>query len=126
MRLEPLKFCWLDLGDGKVCERLAGHDGECSPDPTDEFPITTPTFLDDDEFWATVRSRGDSARQRLLATLDSELDDIATDATWDCPHCDSPPSYNPNDIANHYCGHCHHFCDDELSGGIPSSYPTWE
>lgn len=30
--------------------------------------------------------------------------------SWNCPHCDSPPSYNPNDIEHRYCGHCHHFC----------------
>lgn len=126
MRIEPLKFCWLALDDGKVCERLAGHEGECSADPAVDFPIATPAFLDDDEFWATVRTRGEDARRRLLALLDGELDDIATEpmhrlelpdpnwlhASWDCPHCDWPPSVNPNDIANHYCGHCKHFCDE--------------
>jgi hypothetical protein len=32
--------------------------------------------------------------------------------SWKCPHCDFPPSYNPNDVEHHYCGNCGHFCDD--------------
>jgi hypothetical protein len=116
MRVEPLKFCWLDLGEGKVCERVAGHDGECSPDPAVDFPIATPAFLDDDEFWAAVRTRGEDARKRVLAMLDGELGDIATEdleiPTWNCPHCDGKPSPHPKDIENRYCRHCRHFCDD--------------
>jgi hypothetical protein len=50
------------------------------------------------------------ATTNLLARL-AEFADTDLDA-WDCPHCDSPPSFNPNDVAWHYCGACHHFCDD--------------
>lgn len=32
--------------------------------------------------------------------------------SWDCPHCNWPPSYHPRDIEHRYCGHCHHYCDD--------------
>lgn len=30
--------------------------------------------------------------------------------SWTCPHCQAT-SYNPGDVENHYCGRCHHFCD---------------
>lgn len=30
--------------------------------------------------------------------------------THTCPHCGAV-SHNPNDVANRYCGRCHHFCD---------------
>ncbi len=73
MKVGPIKFCWLDLG-GKVCERLAGHDGECSPDPTVDFPVEAPvnpirlaqSFLMD---IAAGTVTGDEMRQRarLLA-----------------------------------------------------------
>lgn len=74
MKSEPIKLCWRDLGEGKVCERLAGHPPPCSPDPKAEFPI---------EVWPS----------------------------WTCPHCGAK-SYNPEDVEKHYCGRCHHFCDD--------------
>lgn len=32
--------------------------------------------------------------------------------SWNCPHCDFPPSFNPNDVEQRYCGNCHHFCED--------------
>jgi len=31
--------------------------------------------------------------------------------SWKCPHC-GRRSYHPDDLVNHYCAHCHHFCDD--------------
>lgn len=34
--------------------------------------------------------------------------------TWKCPHCASPPSHNPTDVQFHFCGHCHHYCDEVL------------
>lgn len=32
--------------------------------------------------------------------------------SWICPHCGAI-SFGPMDVAYHYCGACHHFCDDE-------------
>lgn len=77
MKFEPLKLCGLDLGEGKRCERVAGHNDEHDPNPFRDFPVS-----------------------------------FGPAATWDCPHCDWPPSYNPNDVKNRYCGHCHHFCEE--------------
>ena len=45
----------------------------------------TPTFLDDEEFWATVRSGGDRARRRLLEILDGELAEIEDENQSDSP-----------------------------------------
>lgn len=44
--------------------------------------------------------------QELLAALGR-----AQVQSFRCWHCDRT-SYNPNDMENHYCGDCHHFCDD--------------
>lgn len=139
MKTEPLKLCWLDLGEGKVCERRAGHDGNHSPDPTIDFPVEArmnpiqlaQSFLMD---IAAGMVTGDEMRRRarLLAVelephaypngptmVFAEIEQKAVDAlagVWDCPHCDWPPSSNPNDVANRYCGHCHHFCESLLPG----------
>ncbi len=31
--------------------------------------------------------------------------------SWTCPHCGAT-SHNRTDAAEHYCGRCHHYCDD--------------
>jgi len=36
-------------------------------------------------------------------------------SSWTCPHC-GRTSFNPNDLAAHYCGACHHFCDEVEPG----------
>lgn len=61
MKTEPIKFCWFDLGDNQVCERLAGHDGDCSPDPTVDFPIAVRLRAEHDEDY----------RRRLKAVVDA-------------------------------------------------------
>ena len=35
-------------------------------------------------------------------------------ASYTCPKC-GRTSYNPNDVANKYCGYCHEFEEDEMS-----------
>ena len=106
MRIEPIKFCWIELGEGKVCERLAGHDGECSPDPTVDFPLNA----------AGVRLRLDAMGVHPTSpTYDpaglSDFIGAAEQPAWTCPHC-KRTSWNPNDVKYHYCGACHHFCDE--------------
>lgn len=96
MKIEPLKLCWIELGEGKVCERLAGHDGECSPDPSVDFPVST-----------AVHERPPSEELEGLA----DFIGAAEMATWTCPHC-RQTSWNPNDVKYHYCGACHHYCDE--------------
>lgn len=115
MRIEPIKFCWLDLGDGKVCERLAGHEPPCSPDPTVDFPIESPLHQRvelTDPNW--LREAIDSVDQTGFSSEGLRADELLARGpvpTFTCPHCERT-STNPQDIANRYCGHCHHFCDE--------------
>lgn len=113
MKTGPIKLCWLDLGDGTVCECLLGHEPPCSADPSVDFPITITSsvglrleFPDPNWLHETLDTgfSGTAIRARLA-------DDSPT---WHCPHCAWPPSQN--DIANRYCGHCHHFCEDIVGG----------
>jgi hypothetical protein len=43
--------------------------------------------------------------------LDQLLRQVDIPPSWKCPHC-GRRSYHPEDLANRYCGHCHHYCDD--------------
>lgn len=103
MRIEPLKFCWVELGEGKVCERVVGHDGECSSDPTVDFPVQSPV---------SVRTPGLLAHLGVDPTSPTYDPSDAT-ATWTCLHCNRT-SHNPNDALYRFCGACDHFCDDVL------------
>lgn len=38
---------------------------------------------------------------------------MADQATYTCPHCGAV-SYNPNDLAEQYCGRCHRFARDPV------------
>jgi hypothetical protein len=102
MRIEDLKFCWLDLGDGKVCERMAAHDGECSSDPTVDLPVASQVRTPD--LLAHLASLG-------VDPLSPTYDPSGASPTWTCRHCNRT-SHNPNDALYRYCGACDHFCDD--------------
>jgi ribosomal protein L37E len=39
------------------------------------------------------------------------------DKSITCPRC-GWTSYNPNDVAMQYCGHCHRFFDELDEGGL--------
>ena len=119
MKIEPIKFCWIELGEGKVCERVSGHEGECSPDPTVDFPIESSrrhrVELPDPNWLRTktgrvltdadIKALADEAEQGY------DVDELRSRPLWRCPHC-GRTNRNANDVENHYCGHCHHFCDD--------------
>jgi len=55
--------------------------------------------------------------ERLVADLDSgrtvQLPVAACQPVHRCPHCGAT-SAHPKDIAERYCGACHHFCDDPI------------
>jgi ribosomal protein S27AE len=38
---------------------------------------------------------------------------VAEGSSFVCPRCGAV-SYNPHDIAEHYCGRCHVFVDDPM------------
>lgn len=49
---------------------------------------------------------------RLVRLVLIEEADQLVPTTWDCPHCNFPPSHNPTDVQYHFCGNCHHYCDE--------------
>jgi hypothetical protein len=100
VKLDPLKLCWADLGEDKVCERLAGHEGDHNPDPSADFPIAVRPRVPPED----VEGLDDLVERAQALLRQGAL------ATWTCPHCEMT-SWNPMDVASHYCGNCHHFCD---------------
>lgn len=44
---------------------------------------------------------------------------------WVCPHC-TTRSYNPIDVEAHYCGRCHHFCDDQTEPQVIVVVTRWD
>ena len=60
------------------------------------------------------RARGLAIELELFAYPNGPRMEFAVRApvpTFTCPHCERSTT-NAEDIANRYCGHCHHFCDD--------------
>lgn len=54
--------------------------------------------------------------KRLIGTKKEREEDLGYEISFDgksilCHHC-GRRSFNPNDVAQHYCGHCHIFHDD--------------
>jgi len=68
--------------------------------------VTDPFSYDRDDLAPYLMS--DAEMHELLGRALGPLD---VPPSWKCPHC-GRRSYHPDDLVNHYCAHCHHFCDD--------------
>ncbi len=63
-----------------------------------------------DQLQAQVNTHGKPVRLVRFVPAGEEVRIDRT--TWECPHCDFPPSHNPTDVKYRFCGNCHHYCEE--------------